>query len=98
MKWHYGGTSVLAGDYVGLGEVFELFARRAALSENTYAVSVEQAIADDCFVTVLMRGTAERGERKLDQKICFVYRVVDGQVVEAWAHPSDPASEQAFYG
>lgn len=103
MIWHYGGTSVLAGLYVGFAEVFELFARRAALSEDTYAVHLEQAIANDHFITVLMRCTAARTAglgahpKKLEQSICYVYRLVEGKVVEAWGHPSDPEAERVFY-
>lgn len=102
--WHYGGTSVLAGLYVGFAEVFELFARRAALSEDTYAVHLEQAIANDEFITVLMRCTGVRNAlpsgvapKRLEQSICYVYRLVEGKVVEAWGHPSDPEAERAFY-
>ncbi len=102
MIWHYGGTSVLAGLYVGFAEVFELFARRAALSEDTYAVHLEQAIANDEFITVLMRCTGARAlgggrTKKLEQSICYVYRLVEGKVVEAWGHPSDPEAERVFY-
>ncbi|MGZ3478328.1 MAG: nuclear transport factor 2 family protein, partial [Polyangiales bacterium] len=53
--WHYGGTSSLAGDYHGLDEVFELFARRAALSHESYQLEVQHAIANDDFVTIIGR-------------------------------------------
>lgn len=96
--WHYGGKSMLAGTYIGLHEVFELFARRAALSNETYALQVNQAIADDDFVTVLGRTRAERDGEVYEDSICYVYRVERGKVIEAWGIPGNPERERAFYG
>lgn len=96
--WHYAGTSVLCGTYIGLGEVFELFAKRAALSGNTYRLQVEQAIASDDFVTVLGRTRAERDGEVYEDSICYVYRVQNGKVIEAWGIPATPERERAFYG
>jgi ketosteroid isomerase-like protein len=98
VEWHYGGTSILAGTYRGLDEVFELFARRAALSGNTYRFEVEQAVANDQFVSVLGRTRAERGSERYEDTISYVYRIVDGLVVEAWGQPAHPSREQKFYG
>jgi ketosteroid isomerase-like protein len=98
VEWHYGGTSILAGTYRGLDEVFELFARRAALSGDTYRLEIEQAIANDQFITIIGRTRAHRGDEKLEDTICYVYRMVDGLVVEAWGHPGHPSREKKFYG
>jgi ketosteroid isomerase-like protein len=98
VEWHYEGTSILAGTYHGLDEVFELFARRAALSENTYRLEVEHAIANDEFVTILGRTHAQRGSDKYEDAICLIYRVDEGVVVEAWALPGHPSREKKFYG
>jgi len=98
VEWHYGGTSLLAGTYRGLDEVFELFARRAALSNNSYRLEVEQAIANDEFVSMIGRTRAERGSERYEDTISYVWRVADGLVVEAWGHPGHPSREQKFYG
>lgn len=96
--WHYAGQSCLSGTYLGLPEVFELFARRAALSHETYALEVDQAIATDDFVTVLGRTRAEREGEVYEDSICYVYRVEHGKVIEAWGIPGHPDRERAFYG
>jgi ketosteroid isomerase-like protein len=96
--WHYTGTSILAGTYVGLEDVWELFARRAALSNETYRLDVDQAIANDDFVTVLGRTRAERDGEVYEDAICYVYRVERGKVIEAWGIPGNPERERAFYG
>lgn len=96
--WHYAGTSVLSGKYIGLAEVFELFARRAALSADTYTLQVDQAIANDDFVTVLGRTRARRDDEVYEDCICYVYRVERGKVIEAWGIPGNPERERAFYG
>lgn len=98
VRWHYVGTSSLAGTYDGLEEVFELFARRAALSGETYRLHVEHASANDDFVTLLGRTRAERGSVRHDDSICYVYRVDEGKVVEAWGIPGHPERERKFYG
>jgi ketosteroid isomerase-like protein len=98
LRWHYVSTSSLAGTYEGLDEVFELFARRAALSGETYRLHVEHAIANDCFVTVLGKTHAERPGHRYEDTICLVYRVDEGQVVEAWGIPGHPEQERKFYG
>jgi ketosteroid isomerase-like protein len=96
--WHYGGSSCLAGDYHGLDEVFELFARRAALSHESYRLEVKQAIANDDFVTVIGRTRAKREDASYEDSIVLVYRIEGERVVEAWAHPARPEAERAFYG
>lgn len=96
--WHYGGSSSLAGDYRGLDEVFEMFARRAALSGETYRLRVEHAVANDDFVTMIARTHAHREGERYEDSICYVYRVAGGLVVEAWGHPGRPDAERAFYG
>jgi ketosteroid isomerase-like protein len=96
--WHYGGTSNLAGDYHGLDEVFELFARRAALSHESYRLEVQQAIANDDFVTIIGRTRAKREDAQYEDSIVYVYRVENERVVEAWGHPGRPEAERAFYG
>ena len=98
VEWHYGGDSILSGTYRGLDEVFELFARRAALSGDTYRLEIEQAIANDQFITLIGRTRAHRGSESYEDTICYVYRVIEGVVVEAWGLPGHPAREKAFYG
>jgi ketosteroid isomerase-like protein len=98
LRWHYLGTSVLAGRYEGLDQVFELFARRAALTSETYRLHVESAIANDHFCTVIARARAERDGVKHEDSMCLVYRVEGGQVVEAWSIPGHPERERKFYG
>ena len=96
--WHYGGSSNLAGDYRGLDEVFELFARRAALSNESYRLVMEHAIANDDFISVIGRTTAHRENERYEDSIVLVYRVENERVVEAWAHQGRPEAERAFYG
>lgn len=98
LRWHYVSSSLLAGTYEGLDEVFELFAKRAALSGNTYRLHVEHAMANDDFCTVLGRTHAERDGQVYEDSICLTYRILDGRVVEAWGIPGHPEQERKFYG
>lgn len=96
--WHYTSTSVLGGDYHGLYEVFELFAKRAALSAESYRLHVEHAVANDDFCTVIGTTRAQRGDERYEDSVCLVYRVENDLVVEAWTLPGHPERERAFYG
>jgi ketosteroid isomerase-like protein len=98
VRWHAGGTSGLAGTYEGLDEVFELFARRAALSGDSYRFELEEAIANDAFVTVLAQVRATREDRAYEDRVCLVFRIAGDRVVEAWGHPGDPEAEARFFG
>lgn len=98
LRWHYLGKSQLAGTYEGLDEVFELFARRAALTGETYRLHVDQAIANDHFCTLIGRTRAERDGKSYEDSICYVYRIDEGKVVEAWGIPGHPERERKFYG
>ena len=99
IRWHHMGTSILSGDYSGLGEIFEHFARRAALTGNTYEVVVLQAIAADQFISVVSKVEAKRDDgKRYSDVICIVYRIVSGRCVEAWVHPAAPEAEAEFYG
>jgi ketosteroid isomerase-like protein len=96
--WHHGGRSALAGEYRGIDEMFLFFAKRAALSGDSYRLHAEQAIANDHFISLLGRWTAERDGRAIDAPIAIVYRLGEGQrVVEAWTNPGDPDAEAAFF-
>lgn len=98
VQWHHGGISVLAGTYRGWDEVFELFARRAALSNETYQLVVEGALANDDFVTIQGRTHAHRDGARYEDSVVYVYRVENNRVIEAWGHPGHPEKERAFYG
>jgi ketosteroid isomerase-like protein len=97
LLWHHGGKSVLAGTYRGIDEVFELFARRAAMTGDTYSVSIESAVANDSFVTVLARVSARCGDKTLSDGQCSVYRIASGKVVEAWHMFATPEAEADLY-
>lgn len=99
--WHHGGRSILAGDYVGVDEVFTLFARRAAMTDDTYRVQVLHAAATDSVISVVSRIHAERAKKSYDDELVSVYRIDEagtGRVVEAWHHPAHPKHEAQFFG
>ena len=97
LQWHYGGTSELAGDYDGIDAVFALFARRAAMTGETFRFEADEAIADSCFVTVLAKVSARSRRGDYQDRHCVVYRLDGGKVVEAWHHPARPQLEAEFY-
>jgi ketosteroid isomerase-like protein len=98
LLWHQCGESCLSGDSHGVDEVFVFFARRAAMTADTYRIDIHGAIASDHFVTVLSTASANIEGRYFAYGLCSVYRLEGHRVVEAWHHPADPKAEADFYG
>jgi ketosteroid isomerase-like protein len=50
------------------------------------------------YIVAVVRATAERAGRRLDQTVCQLLRVDGGKIVEFRGHYSDEAALDAFWG
>ncbi len=87
--WHVGGRSPLTGDYKGKDEVFGFFAQLAERAGGTFRVDVHDVVANDEHVVALVKGTAERDGKTLNDNGAQVFHVQGGKVTEQWFHPGD---------
>ena len=60
ITWHVPGSSPLSGDYKGHGEVGSFFARVMELSGGTFAIDIQDVLAQQDQVVVLCTVSAER--------------------------------------
>lgn len=95
--WHAPGKSPLSGDYKGLDSVLALFGKTAELSGGTLKLEVHDILANDEHGVALLRGTAQRGGKSLDNNSVQVFHIRDGKVVETWFHPGDQAANDEFW-
>ena len=95
--WHLGGRSPLAGDYRGKDEVFGVLGKFAELSGGTFKLDVHDILANDEHVVALVKATAQRDGKSLDDNGVQVLHVKDGKVTESWFHPGDTYASDEFF-
>ncbi len=94
---HIAGRSRLAGDYKGLGELREGFARFIeALGDYTF--ENHAYLADDEHGIILQRGKAARDGNTYEFDEVFVFHFRGGKISEMWYIPVDQAGLDALIG
>ena len=90
--WHEPGNNPLSGDYRGADEVFGLFERIASKTDGRFDTHLEDVLATDAHLVVLLRLRAQVGTKSIDMPRVNVYRVQpDGRVAERWGYVGDQA-------
>jgi ketosteroid isomerase-like protein len=87
--WHVPGASAIAGEHHGRRDVLDYFARRRALTDATFQVSVHGAALIDGRVVQLAGGRAVRDGREVAWETVGVFSVRDGRIAECWLIPFD---------
>jgi ketosteroid isomerase-like protein len=91
------GRNSLSGTYKGRQATLESFAREAELCGDTYNVQVYDVLANDQHTVALLRATAQREGRELDQDYVLVFHIRDARVVEAWELWTDQTAVDQFW-
>jgi ketosteroid isomerase-like protein len=97
IRWHFPGTSPLAGDHEGVAVVAEMLGRPAQLSGGTHRLELNDVIGNDDHVVALATARAERSGRQLESSVVHVFQVRDGKVTEAWTYHADLYSHDGFW-
>jgi uncharacterized protein len=95
--WHIGGRSPIAGDYKGIDEVLGFFAQLAERAGGTFRIDVHDLLANDEHVVALVKGTAERDGKMLNDNGAQVFHVQGGKVTEEWFHAGDQYASDEFW-
>lgn len=95
--WHVGGQGPFAGDYKGSGEVISLFGRQVEATGGTFKLELHDLLANDEHVVALVRTTAERNGKRLNDPGVHVVHVRDGKLAESWFHASDQYAVDEFF-
>jgi len=96
--WHAAGRSQMAGDYKGVDEVLQQFAKVFELTGGTFNLELHDVIANDDHVVVMLTARAESNGKKLEDKSVQVWHVKDGKAKEQWLHAGDQYAVDEFWG
>ena len=96
--WHIPGSSQMAGDYVGLDELFGFWRRVAELTGGGMRLEVLDVLANDEHAAVWVHGRARRDDRTFEERGVHVFTLSDGLITEAWFHYEDQAAYDEFWG
>ena len=97
ITWHVPGSSPLSGDYKGHGEVGGFFARTMELSGGTFAIDIQDVLAQQDQVVVLCTVSAERQGQSWSSPEVHVWRVAGGRAVAFREFQGDEQTEDAFW-
>jgi uncharacterized protein len=97
ITWHVPGSSPLSGDYQGHGGVGGFFARTMELSGGTFAIDIQDVLAQQDQVVVLCTVSAERHGQSWSSPEVHVWRVADGRAVAFREFQGDEQTEDAFW-
>lgn len=97
IRWHVPGSSLIAGDYRGHEEVFELLRRLQELTTGTFALQVHDALANDEHVVVLVGEHAERNGKELNVQDAHIWHVDKSKATEFWGASTDQVQADEFW-
>ena len=96
--WHSGGRNLAyTGDYKGHQQVQEIFGRIFELSGGTYRIEIHDILANDAHTVALVRATADRASKSLDEQSCHVWHMKNGKATEFWFLGYDQDQSDEFW-
>jgi ketosteroid isomerase-like protein len=94
--WHVGGHSPI-GDYMGKEAVLGFFAQLAERAGGTFRLDIHDVLANDEHVVALVKATAEREGKSLNDNGAQVFHVQGAKVSESWFHSGDQYAGDEFW-
>ena len=95
--WHVPGRGPLSGDYQGHEEVLAFFERFIGLSGGTFRIRIDDVLANDERVVVLVTESAERNGRSWSSPQVHAWTVRNGKASVFWQFQGDQAAEDDFW-
>jgi ketosteroid isomerase-like protein len=96
--WHLPGSSAVAGDYHGWGQIRDDFLRHIGpLSGGTFRAELLDVAVGEHFIVAVQHATATHQGRTLDVTGCQLMHVSDGVIHEVRGHYSDQTALDAFW-
>jgi ketosteroid isomerase-like protein len=98
IDWHVPGDNAIAGDYHGIDEVLDDFARRRDLADRSFRMHPRDILtgAGD-HVAALTDGTAVIDGIEHRWSTVGLYRIRDDRIAACWLLPLDPAAFDAIW-
>jgi len=95
--WHVPGRGPLSRDYRGHQQVLGFFQRFMELSHGTFRIHVDDVLANDERVIVLVTESAERSGRKWSSPQVHAWTVSNGKAAVFWQYQGDQQTEDEFW-
>jgi ketosteroid isomerase-like protein len=95
--WHVPGRGPISGDFRGHAEVLGFFGRFMELSEGTFRIVVDDVLAKDDRVIVLVTESARRHGRDWSSPQVHAWTVRDGHAKVFWQFQGDQQTEDEFW-
>jgi ketosteroid isomerase-like protein len=80
--WRFPGENLLAGSHRGHAGIFAFLARVGQLTDGSFALALEDVVANDRIAVAFFRGSGRRAGRTLDNPTCLRIRLEHGRAVE----------------
>jgi ketosteroid isomerase-like protein len=97
--FHIGGNNRLTGTYKGVDEVFRFFGELMEASGGTFKLEIHDVVANDEHAVGLVRNSAERDGKRLNQNVAHVFHFnSEGKVTENWTLSENTQVADEFFG
>lgn len=97
ITWHVPGHGPLSGDYAGHAAIGDFFQRTMELSGGTFRMDVQNVLADDDVVVVLVTIKAQRKGVSASFPEVHVWRIKNGKVIEFCEYQGNEQEEDRFW-
>jgi len=95
--WHIPGRGPLSRDYRGHQEVLGFFQHFTEMSGGTFRIQVDDVLANDQRVIVLVTESAERKGRTWSSLQVHAWTIENGKAVVFWQYQGDQQTEDEFW-
>ena len=96
IRYHFPEGSPIAGDYQGIEQVRQLYARMAEQA-GTVSTEVHDVLANDDYAVAMITVRGELAGQQLNGNRVAVYHFRDGKIAEVVSHSADQYAVDEFY-
>jgi hypothetical protein len=95
--WHVPGRGPLSRNYMGHQQVLGFFQKFMELSGGTFRIRVDDVLANDDRVVVLVTESARRGSREWSSPQVHAWTIENGKASVFWQFQGDQQTEDEFW-
>jgi len=97
VRYYVTDRSPLAGDYEGVDQVLQFFARIFEMSGGTFSFELHDVLANDEHAVALVTVRGERAGKQLNDNMVQISHLRDGKAYEVWNQATDQYAQDEFW-
>ena len=97
VRYYVTDRSPLAGDYEGVDQVLQFFARIFEISGGTFSFELHDVLANDEHAVALVTVRGERAGKQLNDNMVQISHLRDGKAYEVWNQATDQYAQDEFW-